>query len=326
MLKPVMPVIDIHHYNLRAHRPLLDELRDFYVTVLGLSIGDRPPFASFGYWLYAREQAIVHLTEAMPGELRLATPQGILDHVALSCEAPEQFIRALDDRGISYRVTRVPTTGERQIFFKDPAGNGVELNFSAAQSSADTSRRHTSRSALAEPVHVRKLTTADAQPFHALRLAALQESPSAYGSSHEEESAFTAAQVESRLAEHPDRGVFGAFDGDVLVGLVALGREGMRKLRHKGMVFGMYVIPALRGQGIGRALLNEVIDLAASVPELRQLNLSVNANNAAAIALYESCGFQIFGREVGALLCDGTLHDELHMIRRLSGSGSHCLT
>ena len=45
------------HYNLRAARPVLDELRDFYRDVVGLTVGERPPFRRFGYWLYSGEQS-----------------------------------------------------------------------------------------------------------------------------------------------------------------------------------------------------------------------------------------------------------------------------
>lgn len=74
--------------------------------------------------------------------------------------------------------------------------------------------------------------------------------------------------------------------------------------------------PEARGQSVGRALLVQALALAATVPELLQVNLSVNAGNVAAIALYESLGFQTFGREPGALRIDGVLHDELHLFWR----------
>ena len=51
-----MAVRGFDHYNLRAARPMLDELRDFYRDVVGLTVGDRPPFRRFGYWLYSGEQ------------------------------------------------------------------------------------------------------------------------------------------------------------------------------------------------------------------------------------------------------------------------------
>ena len=167
-------------------------------------------------------------------------------------------------------------------------------------------------------MHIRRLTPADAPAFQALRLFALREAPSAFGSSFEEESAFSPTTIEGRLALKPDCGPFGAFEGNKLVGLVALGRESMKKLSHKVMVWGMYVRPEFRSKGIGRALLLEVLALARSVPEIVQVSLRVNAGNAGAIRLYESVGFKAFGREPGSMRINGEFHDEIHMYLRLA--------
>jgi len=167
-------------------------------------------------------------------------------------------------------------------------------------------------------MQIRRLTPADATAFQPLRLAALREAPSAFGSSYEEEVAFPASVIEGRLAEKPDRGPFGAFEGNELVGLVALGRENMNKLSHKALIWGMYVAPKARGKGVGRALLREALSLARSVPGVRQVNVSVNATNAGAIALYESVGFKVYGREPCALLVNGVPHEELHMCLRFT--------
>lgn len=162
-------------------------------------------------------------------------------------------------------------------------------------------------------MHIRRLTPADSSAFQALKLAALKDTPCAFGSSYEEEKDFPASVIEDRLAEKPDRGPFGAFDGEALVGLVGLGRENMRKLAHKALIWGMYVKPEARGKGIARALLMEAISLARSVSEIRQVNLCVNANNAGAVRLYESVGFKAFGREPGAMCINGELYDEIYM-------------
>ena len=165
---------------------------------------------------------------------------------------------------------------------------------------------------------IRRLTPADASAFQALRLAALKDTPSAFGSSYEEEKDFPASAIEGRLAIKPDDGAFGAFDNDTLVGLVALGREGMNKLAHKALIWGMYVKPEARDKGIARALLHEALTLARSVPEVKQVNLCVNASNAGAIHLYESAGFKAFGREPGAMFVNGELLDEIHMYLRFT--------
>lgn len=167
-------------------------------------------------------------------------------------------------------------------------------------------------------MHIRRLAPDDASVFQALRLVALKEFPSAFGSSYEEEKDFSATEIESRLALKPDCGRFGAFEAEILVGLVALGRESKHKRAHKALIWGMYVQPDARGKGVARALLLEALSLARSVSEVKQVNLSVNADNIGAICLYESVGFKAFGCEPGAMLINGELHDEIHMYLRLS--------
>ena|SRR3984957_8791766 len=123
-----MAVEGFNHYNLRAQRPLLDVLRDFYVDVIGLSLGFRPAFRSFGYWLYAGDKDILHLTEAPPGEYRPTEGCGTFDHVAFTCINVDSFRRRLGSLGVDF-TSEVAPTGQLQLFLKDPGGNGVELNF-----------------------------------------------------------------------------------------------------------------------------------------------------------------------------------------------------
>jgi catechol-2,3-dioxygenase len=124
-----MPTIGFSHYNLRAPRALLEELRIFYCEVVGLTVGPRPPVRSFGYWLYAGKQDVLHLSESKSGEARLTEVASMFDHAAFKCTERAAYERLLSERGIEYEVARVPQTGQVQLFFTDPAGNGVELNF-----------------------------------------------------------------------------------------------------------------------------------------------------------------------------------------------------
>jgi catechol 2,3-dioxygenase-like lactoylglutathione lyase family enzyme len=127
-----MPIIAFSHYNLQAPRQLLDRLRDFYTGVVGLTLGDRPPFDSFGYWLYAGDEAVLHLTESVRDEGGRVGVQTTFGHGAFNCTGRGDFEQALARHGVQYAVAQVPMTGQVQLFFRDPAGNGVELNFSAA--------------------------------------------------------------------------------------------------------------------------------------------------------------------------------------------------
>lgn len=120
------------HYNLRAPRDLLEELREFYCDVVGLTVGERPPLRSFGYWLYAGGNAILHLSESAPGEQRSTNVAGTFDHAAFACTGRAEVERRLAQLDIRYETARVPGTGQVQLFFSDPANNGVELNFAHA--------------------------------------------------------------------------------------------------------------------------------------------------------------------------------------------------
>jgi ribosomal protein S18 acetylase RimI-like enzyme len=164
---------------------------------------------------------------------------------------------------------------------------------------------------------VRELGPADAGAFQALRLRGLRESPSAFASSYEEEVDVPLSTVADRLAARPDRCVLGALNGPDLLGVVGLRREGMRKMAHKALLWGMYVSPDARRAGIGRALVAAALDRAAAMAGVRQVYLGVNVRNVAALTLYESMGFTEFGREGGFMLLEGELHDEIHMVCRL---------
>lgn len=165
---------------------------------------------------------------------------------------------------------------------------------------------------------VRLLGPGDASAFQALRLEGLRDCPSAFSSSYEEEVDIPLSTVAERLAARPDRCVLGALNGPDLLGVVGLRREEMRKLAHKALIWGMYVTPSARRAGVGRALVAAALERAGAMPGLRQVYLGVNAQNVAALALYEAMGFASFGVERGFMLLDGELHDEVHMVRQLS--------
>lgn len=139
---------------------------------------------------------------------------------------------------------------------------------------------------------VTRLSATDAGSYRDLRLLALQSHPEAFGSSFEEESALS----ESAFAERLTSGtVFGAWSGPKLMGSAGLvGRE-KAKLRHKAVLWGMFVRPEARGCGLGRRLLNEAI--AHARPRFEEVLLTVVEGNAAAHRLYVSAGFKEYGLE-----------------------------
>lgn len=161
---------------------------------------------------------------------------------------------------------------------------------------------------------IRPLDSDDAAQFRTLRLRGLQEKPLAFASSHEEESNDSLEVVAERLRPKEGSIVFGAFSNELLVAVAGLHREELRKLSHKALLWGVYVAPEVRRAGWGHRLLSHVLTHARTTLGVRQVTLSVNAQNQAAIDLYRKLGFVPYGLEPGYMLVDGQLHDELHML------------
>ncbi len=110
---------------------------------------------------------------------------------------------------------------------------------------------------------IRILNEADAQLYQEVRLSALKINPEAFGSTYEREVKFSLEAVAERLEPTKDKFVLGAFNyDDSLVGIVTFMRENSLKTNHKGNVYGMYVAPEGRGQGLGKSLMMELISKA----------------------------------------------------------------
>ena len=124
-----MATTRISHINFHAERALLDALRDFYRDVVGLREGPRPVFAQFGYWLYAGDEPIVHLSEAAPGEACRTDVATTFNHIAFQCTNRRKVEAELQRSGVPYRTAVVRSAEQVQLFIRDPAGNHVELNF-----------------------------------------------------------------------------------------------------------------------------------------------------------------------------------------------------
>lgn len=140
------------------------------------------------------------------------------------------------------------------------------------------------------------LTPADAAAYRLIRLEALRLFADNFGSNYAEEKAKPKLAFEGFIEQQtPGRFIAGAFDNGELIGICGFARDESFKSNHKGLVIQMYVRQKYSGRGVGRQLLQTVIQRAFTIPGVEQLILGVITTNTSAIKLYEKVGFTAFG-------------------------------
>jgi GNAT superfamily N-acetyltransferase len=162
---------------------------------------------------------------------------------------------------------------------------------------------------------VRRVLSHEGAMLRDVRLAALKESPSAFGSSYEDEAERTDAEWTARArsaAAGVDRVTFVALEDDEVVGLVG----GYRPVPSAPEVelVSMWTSPEARRAGVARALVGAVIGWAREAGATT-LSLWVTRGNEPAQRLYESSGFRATGAHQP--LPSDPCKDEIRMTRAL---------
>ena len=125
-----------------------------------------------------------------------------------------------------------------------------------------------------------------------LRLAALAESPDAFGSTIGEERDADEARWRGWITGEGWGGpvaTFVADDDGTLIGMAT----GHRPVDEPSIawLFAMWVRPDRRGERIGRSLVDAVVAWAGEDPGIDRLELRVTETNVDAARFYRSCGF-----------------------------------
>ena len=166
-------------------------------------------------------------------------------------------------------------------------------------------------------MHLRRLEPPDAALYRAFRLRGLLDHPDAFTSSFEEESQRPLADTERRLSGESQACMWGAFEGEQLAGVFGFDREDRLKNSHKATLIGLFVAPEFAGRGIGRALVEAVMQGAGDAG-ISLLVLTVTEGNAKARALYARAGFQTIGIEPDAIRVGGASYGKEHMFFRIN--------
>jgi catechol 2,3-dioxygenase-like lactoylglutathione lyase family enzyme len=138
-----MPLSHIEHYLVAADD--IDATRDWYARVLGMKPGPHPDFGFPVHWMYLDDVDVVHIgpSAKMAGAIQKQylgrTSQdagggtGALDHIAFRATGLRQMIAHLKSQKIASSQRRANGQALFQLFFHDPNGIKIELNFDAAE-------------------------------------------------------------------------------------------------------------------------------------------------------------------------------------------------
>lgn len=125
-----MPASAMNHFTILTDD--VDTTTSFYAEYLDLQPGPRPPFKFPGAWLYARgsDEAILHV---IGGQRKDVLVKGVIDHMAFTAQDLPGAVEKLKANGLDYELRRLPDNGTWQLFFFDPNGAKVELDFDKSE-------------------------------------------------------------------------------------------------------------------------------------------------------------------------------------------------
>lgn len=158
-------------------------------------------------------------------------------------------------------------------------------------------------------VVIRQLAPDDWERFRDIRLAALLDAPSAFGSTYAQSVVYTEHIWRSRLTT---AAMFAAEESGRLIGIAG----GLPpQAGDTALLISMWVDPIERGRGIGEMLVNRVAQWARD-EEFLSIKLWVTVGNGAAERLYARCGFGPTGeiQPVG----EGSAPSEMSMEMKLA--------
>lgn len=163
---------------------------------------------------------------------------------------------------------------------------------------------------------VRMMPADDWQTIRGVRLRALKEAPTAFGSGYEDQSKLTDAQwIEwvRQLTDAKRPAAWLGFVDDEPVGMAVCASD--RELVDRGWLVSVWVAPTARQRGVGRTLITHVIEWARHVP-YQALHLHVTEGNTPATRLYRRMGFEMTGDTMPHPRIDNLLEHEMRLVIR----------
>ncbi len=158
---------------------------------------------------------------------------------------------------------------------------------------------------------VRKFRPDEWQDYKAIRLRALETDPHVFSSNYAREAALQDQHWKDGLA-NPDLGVFGVFDDGKPVGMTGIAiRDKLDASLQTAGLWGSWIDPAYRGQGISQDMYRARINWAREHPMAARVVVSHRASNEASKRANQKHGFVYTHTEEGVVWPDGSTDAQL---------------
>ena len=138
-----MPLSHIEHFLVAADD--IDATRDWYARILGMKSGPHPDFGFPVHWMYIGDVDVVHIgpSAKMAGAIqkqylgrtseKSEQGTGAIDHIAFRATGLRGMLEHLRKEKVHFTQRRANGQALFQLFFHDPNGIKIELNFDAAE-------------------------------------------------------------------------------------------------------------------------------------------------------------------------------------------------
>jgi catechol 2,3-dioxygenase-like lactoylglutathione lyase family enzyme len=125
----------VDHFNIVISPSQVDATLKFYREVLGLKEGFRPDFGRPGWWLYADDHPVLHISLKKDIAPTVGST-GSFDHIALNATGWKEMKARLERLGIPFEEQLVDDNTVLQIFFRDTNGLRIELDYKLSETGA----------------------------------------------------------------------------------------------------------------------------------------------------------------------------------------------
>jgi catechol 2,3-dioxygenase-like lactoylglutathione lyase family enzyme len=138
-----MPISHIEHFLIASDD--IDATRDWYARVLGMRPGPHPDFGFPVHWMYLGDADVVHIgpSAKKAGDIQKkylgrtsqdsGSGTGAIDHIAFRATGLRTMLEHLRAEKVPFTQRRANGQALFQVFFYDPNGIKIELNYEAKE-------------------------------------------------------------------------------------------------------------------------------------------------------------------------------------------------